>query len=96
MFSCLLLILIYITNVLSFDLQNFLPYVHNESLYITNNNNYNNKYYKEGSYLYEIINKYDDNCLNSCYNKFENIRSEYTIAIIGIMRKNFIEWRIYL
>jgi len=38
----------------------------------------------EGSYLYEIINKYDGNCLNSCYNKFENVRSEYTIAIIGI------------
>ena len=81
MFTYLVIIFIYITNVLSIDLQNFLPYTHNESLYITNNHNYNNKYYREGSYIYKIIDKNNETCYDLCYETFQNISSQYVIAM---------------
>lgn len=84
MFFYLVLISIFIKNVLSIDLQNFLPYTHNESLYITNNNNYNNKYYREGLYLYSIIDKNNESCYDSCYDTFQTISSKYVISITGV------------
>jgi len=84
MFFYLLFISIFTKTVLSIDLQNFLPYSYNGSLYLTNNNNYNTKYYSEGLYLYEIIDKNNESCYDICYEKFQNIVSKYVISITGI------------
>ena len=60
----------------------YFDYDNGDKIFVTNNNEYNLKYYIQGEYIYSLI-KNEESCIDSCLSWINEISPKNTIAITG-------------
>jgi len=60
----------------------FFDYDNGNKIFVTNNNEYNSKYYIQDKYIYILV-KNEDSCINSCLSWINEFSPKTTIAITG-------------
>jgi len=72
------------SNSQSLDLSEplFFDYDNGDKIFVTNNHEYNSKYYVHGEYLYSLV-KNEVSCIDSCLSWINVISPKNTIAITG-------------